>query len=43
MVHAQDRFARELALLRSYLWAWIVIKASMRDELEGRYESRSRS
>jgi ERCC4-type nuclease len=39
VVHAQDRFARELSLLRSYPRAWIVVEASMRDVLEGAYES----
>lgn len=39
VVHSQDRFARELALLRSYPRAWIVVEASMDDVLQGRFES----
>ncbi|HEY3376256.1 MAG TPA: ERCC4 domain-containing protein [Armatimonadota bacterium] len=39
VVHAQDRFSRELSILRSYPRAWIVVEASMDDVLQGRYES----
>lgn len=39
VVHAQDRFARELSILRSYPRAWIIVEASMQDILAGNYQS----
>ena len=41
LIHAQDRFARELGLLRSYPRAWIVVEATLDDVLQGRYASRA--
>jgi len=40
VIHAQERFARELSILRSYPRAWIVVEARMGDILAGNYESR---
>ena len=41
VVHAQERFARELSLLRAYPRAWIVVEATLDDVLQGRYASRA--
>jgi len=41
VIHAQERFSRELGLLRSYPRAWIVVEATLDDVLQGRYASRA--
>lgn len=41
VIHAKERFARELNLLRSYPRAWIVVEATLDDVLQGRYASRA--
>lgn len=41
IIHAQDRFGRELALLKTYPRAWIVVEGSLDDILQGRYQSRA--
>jgi len=40
VIHARGRFARELAALSSYQFAWIVVEGSLDDVLHGRYASR---
>lgn len=40
VVHAQERFGRELALLKTYPRAWIVVEGSLDDVVQGRYDSR---
>ncbi len=40
VVHAQERFGRELALLKTYPRAWIVVEGSLDEVLQGRYDSR---
>ena len=40
VVHAQERFGRELALLKTYPRAWIVVEGSLDEVLLGRYDSR---
>jgi DNA excision repair protein ERCC-4 len=40
VIHAQERFGRELALLKTYPRAWIVVEGSLDDVLQGRYDSR---
>lgn len=41
IIHARDRFARELTVLKSYPRAWIVVEGSLDDLLHGRYDSRA--
>jgi DNA excision repair protein ERCC-4 len=41
IIHSQDRFSRELTLLRTYPRAWIVVEATLDDILQGRYTSRT--
>ena len=41
MIHAHGRFARELALLKTYPCAWIVVESALDDILQGRYDSRA--
>jgi len=41
IIHAHDRFARELAILKTYPRAWIVVEGSLDDILHGRYDSRA--
>lgn len=41
LIHAQERFSRELGLLRTYPRAWIVVEATLDDVLQGRYTSRA--
>jgi DNA excision repair protein ERCC-4 len=41
IVHARTRFSRELAALRQYRHAWIVVEGSLDDLLRGRYASRA--
>lgn len=41
VIHARDRFLRELAVLRRYRYAWIVVEGSLDDLLRGRYQSRA--
>ncbi len=41
IIHAQDRFNRELTMLRAYPRAWIVVEATLDDILQGRYTSRT--
>jgi DNA excision repair protein ERCC-4 len=40
VIHAQERFGRELTLLKTYPRAWIVVEGSLDDVLQGRYDSR---
>jgi ERCC4-type nuclease len=40
VIHARGRFARELATLREYRFAWIVVEGSLDEVLQGRYASR---
>ncbi len=41
MIHARDRFTRELHTLREYSFAWIIVEASLDDLLRGNYASRA--
>ena len=41
VIHAHGRFARELALLKTYPRAWIVVEGSLDDILQDRYDSRA--
>lgn len=41
IIHSQDRFNRELTMLRSYPRAWIVVEGTLDDILQGRYSSRA--
>ena len=41
IIHAQERFARECTLLKSYPRAYIVVEGSLEDVLQGRYTSRA--
>lgn len=41
IIHARGRFGRELAQLRDYTYAWIVVEGSLEDVLLGRYRSRA--
>jgi ERCC4-type nuclease len=40
LVHARDRFIRELTKLSDYRFAWIVVEGSLDEVLHGRYASR---
>lgn len=39
IIHSRDRFTRELAILKSYPRAWIIVEGSFDDLLHGRYDS----
>ncbi|MEI7833122.1 MAG: ERCC4 domain-containing protein [bacterium] len=39
VIHSPERFRRELALLKTYPRAWIVVEGSLDDLLQGRYDS----
>jgi len=41
MIHARDRFTRELHALHAYPFAWIIVEASLDDLLHGNYASRA--
>ena len=41
VIHARQRFARELTVLQTYSHAWIVVEGSLEDVLLGRYRSRA--
>jgi len=41
VIHAHGRFSRELALLKTYPRAWIVVEGALDDILQGRYDSRA--
>ncbi len=40
VIHAKDRFRRELTLLKTYPRAWIVVEGALDDLLHGRYDAR---
>lgn len=40
VIHAKERFGRELALLKTYPHAWIVVEGALDDVLQGRYDAR---
>lgn len=40
LVHARERFIRELTKLRDYRFAWIIVEGSLDEVLRGRYASR---
>ncbi|MHB9023448.1 MAG: ERCC4 domain-containing protein [Armatimonadota bacterium] len=41
VIHARERFSRELAQLGAYRFAWILVEGSLDDLLRGHYQSRA--